>query len=382
MSDLSENQRVVYEMLPATKTEIADRVGTTEQGAKSYIKRIRRNGYEIDYDRSTQRYHTPDQQPHKPASELPRDAIKDSLNQGIHLSELIETHDTTEGELRQLFSEFRENGVQISQTGDESDPIYHIPKEWDREFSLELETNNLTFGLISDTHLGSSTEHLQELQDYYDRAEQEGITDIFHCGDISDGWKVHKGHINEIKGEAAGWGRLKNYVVENYPQRDGITTHFIEGNHDNKYFNRSNIHFGRLIANQRDDLHYLGNSQATIYLDRENDIDLELIHPSGGKPYTTAYRLQTLYRERNMENRPTIAGVGHLHGSVYAETEGVKGLYAGAWKGTTTYGKRKGHQAKIGGWILDVTISNGRVSEFVPKWVGYEENKSENNYDL
>jgi len=83
-----------------------------------------------------------------------------------------------------------------------------------------------------------------------------------------------------------------------------------------------------------------------------------------------------------MEDRPTLAGVGHLHGSMYAETEGVMGLYAGAWKGTTTYGKRKGHQAKIGGWILEITIEKNRVSEFVPHWIGYEENKSENEFSL
>jgi len=171
-------------------------------------------------------------------------------------------------------------------------------------------------------------------------------------------------------------------VVANYPQRAGITTHFIEGNHDNKFFNRNNIHFGRMLGDRRADLNYLGNSQATIHLSREHDITLELIHPSGGKPYTTGYRLQTLYRERNMEDRPTIGGVGHLHGSMYAETEGVKGLYAGAWKGTTTYGKRKGHQAKIGGWILDVTISDGAITEFIPKWQGYPERETDNEYDL
>jgi len=57
-------------------------------------------------------------------------------------------------------------------------------------------------------------------------------------------------------------------------------------------------------------------------------------------------------------------------------------LYAGAWKGTTTYGKRKGHQAKIGGWILDITISDGTITEFVPKWQGYEPRDTDNTHDM
>jgi len=278
--------------------------------------------------------------------------------------------------------ELQDNGVNVKSRGSDDDPVYYIPDEIDKSYTVSQDGQTIEIALISDTHLGSSAEHLEELHDFYDECRDRGITDVFHCGDISDGFKVYQGHLNELKDSAIGWGRLRDYVVENYPQRDGITTHFIEGNHDNKYFNRNSIHFGRLIANERPDLHYLGNSQATVYLDESREIDLELIHPSGGKPYTTGYRLQTLYRERNMEDRPTLAGVGHLHGSMYAETEGVMGLYAGAWKGTTTYGKRKGHQAKIGGWILEITIENNRVSEFVPHWIGYEENESENEFSL
>jgi hypothetical protein len=67
---------------------------------------------------------------------------------------------------------------------------------------------------------------------------------------------------------------------------------------------------------------------------------------------------------------------------MYAETEGVKGLYAGAWKGTTTYGKRKGHEAKIGGWIIDMDIRDGVVTQFIPQWQGYEEQGTANSYDV
>jgi hypothetical protein len=67
---------------------------------------------------------------------------------------------------------------------------------------------------------------------------------------------------------------------------------------------------------------------------------------------------------------------------MYAETEGVKGFYAGAWKGTTTYGKRKGHQAKIGGWILDIDIKDGAVTQLVPQWQGWQERETGNRFDV
>jgi hypothetical protein len=67
---------------------------------------------------------------------------------------------------------------------------------------------------------------------------------------------------------------------------------------------------------------------------------------------------------------------------MFAETEGVKGLYAGAWKGTTTYGKRKGHQARVGGWTIDMTIEDGIISEFLPRWHGYPERNTGENFDV
>jgi hypothetical protein len=382
MSDLTDLQQSILDALPGSKYDLAERTDTSPQGAASAIKRMRRKGYAIPFDRTTGQYHKEENEPHRTAESIPKSELKDTLQDGKHLSELTDRFDTIAGELVDVLHELQDNGVNVQSRGSDDDPVYYIPDEIDKSYTVSQDGQTIEIALISDTHLGSSAEHLEELHDFYDKCEERGITDVFHAGDISDGFKVHQGHLNELKDAAIGWDRLKKYVVDNYPRRDGITTHFIEGNHDNKFYNRNQIHFGRLIANERPDLHYLGNSQATVYLDESREIDLELIHPSGGKPYTTGYRLQTLYRERNMEDRPTLAGVGHLHGSMYAETEGVMGLYAGAWKGTTTYGKRKGHQAKIGGWILEITIENNRVSEFVPHWIGYEEKESENEFSL
>jgi hypothetical protein len=382
MSDVPDvDVAPLLDALPADKHGIAEVINRTPSTARDWIRSARQQGHAIEFDRATGKYHLEDEDPYQTAAELPHDDIQDAIVDGVHRDTLCEKYHTIPGEIETVIADLEANGFDVTRMGDAENPVYHSPSDLDNQFRFKGD-DSITVALISDTHLGSSAEHLHELHEFYDRCVDFGITDVFHCGDISDGWKVHPGHLNEIKPEAAGWDRLKKYVVDNYPQRDGITTHFIEGNHDNKFYNRNNIHFGELIGNRRSDLHYLGNSQATIHLNRAHETTLELIHPSGGKPYTTGYRLQTLYRERNMVDRPTIAGVGHLHGSMYAETEGVKGLYAGAWKGTTTYGKRKGHQAKIGGWILEIELTNGAVSQFVPRWIGYEEKDKDNEIDI
>jgi len=368
---------------PRNKYELAEELGVTPSTAKDKISILRDVGYDVSWSESEKCYYLGNEaEITRKADEISHDKVAERLREGAELSALADELTTKTGELLEVFDRLEEQGINIQSKKTGDDPIYYIPDEIDRRFSIDDGDGHYRFAVISDTHLGSEAEHLEELNEFYDRCVEKGITRVFHCGDISDGWKVHTGHLNEIKDEAAGWGRLKDYVVENYPQRDGITTYFIEGNHDNKFYNRNNIRLGRLIADRREDLKYCGNCQATFVLDKANDVDMELIHPSGGKPYTTGYRLQTLFRERSVDERPDIAFVGHLHGSMYADVEGVKGFYAGAWKGTTTYGKRKGHEAKIGGWIIDLDIKDGEITQLVPQWQGFEERATGNRYDV
>jgi len=381
---LPDRLQAVVDLLEETSRDkygLANELDITPSTVRDRIASLRDNGINIQFDHTLNEYHLPEQDAHRSRDEINDKAILSDLENGVTVATLCDNYDTKESVIRTILEELSETTEIRSHDTDEGE-LYYRPDGKDKRYSLNEPDGEHTIAIISDTHLGSEAEHLDELHDFYDRCTQHGVEHVFHCGDISDGWKVHQGHLNEIKEEAAGWGNLRDYVVENYPQRDGITTHFVEGNHDNKFYNRHNIHFGKLLAQDRDDLHYCGNSQATFDFDRNGEITLELIHPSGGKPYTTGYRLQTLYRERNVDERPTIAAVGHLHGMMYADTEGVRGFYAGAWKGTTTYGKRKGHQAKIGGWILDLEIQDGFLKGMTMHEQRYPERATQNNYDV
>lgn len=369
----------------ADKVELANQTDLSPSTVKDHIATLRDHGHDINYDRTVQKYTLGETAATRRAEEVDHDTAAELLDgNGATRKDLADELDLSVDSVDTLLRDMRQAGytLEFREVDAQGTRRWFIPDDIDRRYRIADGDGHYRFAIISDTHLGSSAEHLQELHDFYDRCADRGITDVFHAGDIGDGWEVHKGHINVIKGQAAGWEALREYIVENYPRRDGITTHFIEGNHDHKLYKRNGVRFGEWLAHRRDDLHYCGDSQATFIFDREHDIDLELLHPSGGKPYTVGYRLQTLYRERSLKDRPTIAAIGHLHGSMYAETEGVKGLYAGAWKGTTTYGKRKGHEARIGGWIIDMDIRDGVITQFVPQWQGYQEQGTANSYDV
>lgn len=385
---LTSRQRDVLESLQEgskSSSDIGHELNLSSQTVRSHVSNLKEKGVEIEYDPEIKKYHLKSEDvKYYVDEEVDDEEFVEDLESGITLEEFESEYGIANDGALEIMKRLRQKGytIEFKEINNYGKRLYYIPEETDKQFKVGDGEGEYRFGLISDTHLGSSAEHLEELHDYYDRLVEEGIDTVFHCGDIGDGWKIHKGHINVIKGEASGWDRLLDYIVDNYPKREGIDTFFIEGNHDNRYHRNNGIHFGELIDDEREDLHYCGDSMARFVFDQENDIDMEIIHPSGGQPYTAAYRLQTLYRERPADDRPTIAAVGHLHGSVYAETEGVKGFYAGCWKGLTTYGKRKGHNATVGGWIIDLEIENGEVRSLTPDWISYDADNTTNNFSM
>lgn len=389
--EVSDRQREVLDLIrdpPAhlpdepQSSDLADELGISDSSVKTHISRLRNKGFQIYSSRSNSGGYVfdPTELGDNDYADL-ADALHDG---GATMAELTDEFDTSKASIRRGFDTLRQQGhtIEHKEIDASGERRFFIPEETDKTYQVGSGSGVYRFGLISDTHLGSEATHLAQLHDFYDRLEDRGITTVYHAGDIGDGWQIHPGHVNVIKGEASGWGRLKDYIVEHYPRRQGIDTLFIEGNHDNRYYQQNSIHFGQLLDNARSDLHYCGDSMARFVFDAEHDIDLELIHPSGGKPYTLGYRIMTLYRERPIDTRPTLAGIGHLHGSMFAQTHGVIGFYTGAWKGLTTYGKRKGHAAEIGGWIIEMEIEDGELRRLVPEWVGYEADDSTNFYSM
>lgn len=295
------------------------------------------------------------------------DSLVTELQAGISKTEL-QDYVTNDEELAEqydggadaLVDDLREEGYDIDSRDMGDDELYLIAEEVDSEYRWEQSDGNYRFAVISDTHLGSEGEQLDSLNDFYDEVVDRDIDVVFHSGDISDGTVknngrgMYRGHSNHLKPEAIGWHRLEDYVAENYPEREGVDTLFITGNHDNQLFKETGFRFGKKLENRRDDLHWLGDCFATIDL---GDVDMDLVHPSGGAPYTLGYRAQTWLRDKDEEDKADITIFGHLHQVLQAEAEGSHAFYAGAWQGQTPYLDRMGHKAKAGGWILDMDVS-------------------------
>jgi UDP-2,3-diacylglucosamine pyrophosphatase LpxH len=241
----------------------------------------------------------------------------------------------------------------------------HEPSYWDGHWNG---TKTIRFGLIGDTQLGSKYAQLTYLHTFYDLCEREGITNIYHTGDITDGLKMRTGHEYELYTVSA--DEMKDDVVNNYPRRDNITTHFITGNHDASIYKHVGYDIGQAIARERSDLVYLGRDCAVVNLTR--NCTLELRHPWDGTAYAISYKIQKMVEAMESDSKPNILAVGHYHKAEYLFYRNVHILQTGCFQCQTPFTRGKGISVYLGGWIITITVDeSGTVKRFTPEFIPF-----------
>lgn len=229
-------------------------------------------------------------------------------------------------------------------------------------------TTTLRFAIMGDTQIGSRYAQLTYLHNFYDLCEKEGIKDVYHTGDLTDGLKMRVGHEYELYEISA--DEMRDDVVKNYPKRDGITTHFITGNHDASIYKHVGYDIGQAIANMRPDMKYLGRDCAVINLTPK--CTLELRHPWDGTAYALSYKMQKMIEAMEADSKPNILAVGHYHKAEYLFYRNVHALQTGCFQGQTPFTRGKGISVHMGGWLVTVRVDeNGYIQRFAPEYVPY-----------
>jgi len=234
----------------------------------------------------------------------------------------------------------------------------------------------LRFAIMGDTQFGSKYAQLTYLHEFYDLCVREGITDIYHTGDLTDGLKMRVGHEYELYEISA--DEMRDDVIKNYPKRDGITTHFITGNHDASIYKHVGYDIGQAIAMFRPDMNYLGRDCATINL--TPNCTLELRHPWDGTAYALSYKMQKMIEAMESDSKPNILAVGHYHKAEYLFYRNVHALQTACFQGQTPFTRGKGISVHIGGWLVTIHVDqNGTIQRFAPEFIPYY-NSIKNDY--
>jgi len=278
-------------------------------------------------------------------------------NEEINLEDLIHHETNVDKEIRRLqkqIAEFTKNR---------------------RKYQIVYAQNRtIKFGLIGDTQLGSLYERLDALDNFYRFCAHESVRDVFHCGDVLDGWRVYRGQEFELY--AIGYAAQKKVFREKYPKIKGITTHFITGNHDASLKKLAGVDVGHDLEKERPDFHFLGEDYAEMVLRNCAGFSykIALVHPDGGTAYALSYHPQKYIESLAGGTKPNLVAFGHYHkAELIPEYRNVVGIQVGTFQSQTPFMKRRGVAAHIGGWIVEVMPEGRLTSRVRAEWVSFYE---------
>jgi len=293
--------------------------------------------------------------------------LYDLKKSGLTYDVFLEKYELDKKSVKELIKDLRSKGYNIHDYSVQGEVLYKLETFTSERTAIHLDEvdEDFSFGLISDTHLCAKTCRLNDLLEYYDIIEERGIKNVDHCGDLTDGLDVYHGHASELLYHTI--DDQIDFVVNNYPHKKNVTTHYITGNHDLKVLKKVGIDVGNLISSRRSDLHYLGQVLAIIDL---AGIKIELCHYKGSMAWSRGYRLQKYLRDYSGTS-PDVLALGHKHQMEFVKIMNTYGFEAGCFQGPTTFTKERGLPCLCGGWIVRIVQKDGVIKKIIPEWIGF-----------
>jgi hypothetical protein len=215
-------------------------------------------------------------------------------------------------------------------------------------------------GIVGDTHLGCHEERLDALHGMYDIFEREGIKDVLHAGNLVDGY-IPK--INGATCFVTTPDDQAQYVIDNYPRRDGITTHFITGDDHEGWWIKEGFNWGaylQMLAKQqgREDLNYIGHVESDVVIVcPEGETIIKVQHPGGGSSYARSYTGQKQVESFQGGEKPQILIQGHYHVSNYMVERNVHVISLPGFQDQTVFARKKRLRMEVGGGLLSFTTN-------------------------
>lgn len=306
--------------------------------------------------------------------------LLDFIKKERSLEETSKHFDISENELMGLVKQLSDEGFMIS-TVIKDNQIQIMNKGTtdftaDNDYDIEIDSNGFKTLVISDLNLGSKYQQLSFINEVYKKAYAEGVRNVIVCGDISAGLISPKNiYYNSLfKYDTHSQAE---YIIDHFPKLEGMTTYFITGEKDHTHDIKSSESIGKMIAEKRKDMVYLGPNHCTVNLihkDQETGKILEqakvlVRHPKGKVAYTLSYKPQQYISSMRSEDKVDMVLHGHYLQCEKMHYRGVEEISVPGMTATTPKMKDDGVQNSVGAWILDITLKKKGIERVVPTFI-------------
>lgn len=296
------------------------------------------------------------------------EAVRKALHKGNRsVEDLANIADCSPKRIAETLAEMRAKGVMLFETAG----------GWGIKDSIHVEPGFVEskaapgvrrFGVCGDQHLCNKHSRLDVLNAAYDYYEREGITDVYNTGNWIDGEaRFNKTELITRPGMDA----QLDYMIDNYPVRKGVTTHYVAGDdHEGWYQQRECIEIGKYLQMRaedqgRTDLRYLGYGECDVKLSVPGGgfATLRVVHPGGGSSYATSYATQKLVESYQGGEKPQVMFVGHYHKYEVGYPREVFVVQTGCMTDQSLFMRKLKLQAHVG--FLEVALEQDETGALV-----------------
>lgn len=297
------------------------------------------------------------------------------------LGELSLICDRSKATIEEAIKEMYGSGIDISVRPDSKRVEIELSRD-DKRFdpvNLDgLKKTTYTFGVVSDTHLGSKCQQLTLLKSAYAEFDRMNVDFVAHAGDLVDGHKMYKGQEYELFMHSA--DEQRNYAVQHYPKlKNGKKTYVIAGNHDESFKKSAGYNIVRDICTKRPDMVYEGMIGATFNIGK---LRIEMVHPSGGVSYARSYKsqkhaenvlsslIEIVRAKKDPSILPHIMILGNWHiADILPDYQGMTVITQPCFQSQTSYLRAKGLTPNLGYEIFKISLdAQGNLHEMWHKY--------------
>ncbi len=221
------------------------------------------------------------------------------------------------------------------------------------------------FGFTSDWHICNKYTMEAYILDYLDLLKERGVKQIFHGGDLFEGYIPHTPPLNNLLPGCCGLEEQIKYFNKLIPRKKDLNIKLISGNHLIKGNKGKNVVTD--LCARRNDIDYLGRYES--FGELKDGVTLEIIHPSRRSPYRRLFKSEEYL---NLSpKKPDLLGIGHKHIADYNLCEGVGCYHLGTFLDEPDNRKNK-YDPDIGAWIVELKIDGGEIVSNKRDWIGYK----------
>ena len=270
----------------------------------------------------------------------------DSLDLVVGLSEKF----TTE-ELKQLA-----NGSLIS-----PNDTKHMKHDFNGE--------EITFGIMSDTHIGSIYTNPMYIAQAFEEMEKNNCAFIAHAGDLVEGFMGRPGDVYELS--HIGYKAQRDEAVRLF--KDWTKPlYIVAGNHSMSFNTKigAGMDITEDFCSRIPNGHYLGVNDGVITL---NGAKIMLWHGGDGSAVSLGYRDQKLADSFSGGEKPHALITGHLHKAHYFFYRNIHIIGGVSLQRQSGWMRAKKLQAHVGFWIIKTAIAKGEIKWMQTRWYPFYE---------